>query len=127
MRTNITVISVGKTEKLSGGAPKLIFSASNGDGVESEFVTYKPAVIEEVKAGAILDVDIDEIGEDRYKVTWLYKTEDTRANGQAQSGTWREEKAAEIIANLVIADKVKTTSKLYARLLTWLNDSMPED
>jgi len=135
MRAQLTVIEVGSSEKLSGGATKLSFIAQNGEGKDIPCITFKPNILAEVKPGAILDVDYDELpytmrnGDPYtvYKVWGLYKEDGQSQNEKlAQSGTWREEKAAEIIANLWIAGQLKAKDKLKTRLLKWLEGSMPE-
>jgi len=132
MRTQITVISVGEKELLSGGAPKLTFTASNGDGVEMGCFTFKPTVIDEVAPGAVLDVDIESLQYTTkqgpltlYKVTWLYKPEEEKTKNQsAQSGTWKEEKAAEIIGQLLTGNIITTKHKLSKKLFKWLDETM---
>lgn len=134
MRAQLTVIEVESSEKLSGGATKLSFIAQNGEGKDIPCITFKQNIQAEVKPGAVLDADYDELPYTTasgplviYKVWSLHKENGQSQNEKpAQSGTWREEKAAEIIANLWIAGQLKAKDKLKARLLKWLEDSMPE-
>lgn len=134
MRTNLKVTAVGEQEQLSGGAPKLPFKALNEKGQEIICLTYKSNVISGVVVGAELDVDVDVLkysdrnGQpyDVYKITWLHTQDE--GNGKnpqsAQSGTWREEKAAEIIGNLLCACQIKPTHKLAKKLFKWLDESL---
>jgi len=137
VRTKLTVNSVGELEKLSGGAPKLQFTASkNGDGVEVGCYTFKPTVIEEVIPGNVIDVDLEEMHYSTkngdlvlYKITWIHKPEDeqVKPNGQpAQSGTWREEKAAEVIGQLLVGKVITSKHKLAKKLFAWLDETLPE-
>jgi len=133
MSTKLTVVRVGDLEKLSGGAPKLSFTASKEDGVEVGCFTFKPTVIEDVKEGAVIDVDLEEILYTTkngtltlYKITWLHKPEVEQSKQPSQSGTWREEKAAEIIGNMIIGKVITKQSKLGKMLFTWLEESLEE-
>ncbi len=135
MRAKITVTEVGKSETLSGGATKLSFMAQNGKGQVIPCITFKSNIQSEVKAGAVLDVDYDELNYatkegDQYQVykAWgLYKE-----NGQPpespilpERGTWREEKAAEVIGNLLCSGVIKESNKLARKLYKWLDNSLP--
>lgn len=134
MRTQLTVIKVGESEVLSGGATKLKFTAKDGREEVACF-TFKTNIISEVQPGAILDVDVDELhftakgGNDilAYKVWALHKEgESTNGKQLSQPGTWREEKAAECITALLVGQVIKSKHKLAKKLFTWLEDSMPE-
>jgi len=132
MRTKITVSEVGPSEHLSGGADKLIFLAENGKS-EDIYLTYKPTVIAAAIVGAVLDVDVDETviqykGErtPAYKVTWLHTDDEGNNKAPAQSGTWREEKAAEVIGNLLVGKVITDKHKLAKKLYKWLEASLIE-
>ena len=132
MRTQITVTELGPSEKLDT-VTKTFFMATNGDKQPRLCMTFKDFVAKEIKVDAVLDVEYEEITailpSKQHAPAWkVYKiyTGDKDSPTLPQSGTWREEKAAEIIAQLWIAGQLKPKDKLKARLLKWLEDSMPE-
>ena len=132
MRTNLTVIKVGEPELLSGGATKLMFQAMNGDGKAKDCFTFKPTVQAEVKEGAELDVEVDELKYTSpagpitvYKVTWNYNESIETPKQPAQGGTWAIEKAAEVIGQLLVGKVITDKSKLAKKLYKWLDDTMP--
>lgn len=131
MRGILTVTEVGRSEVLSGGATKLLFKAVNGDNLERDCFTFKPTVIAAVEEGAEIDVDYEEMkytGATILKITWLHDpAAEIKTNAPAQSGTWREEKAAEVIGNLMIGNVIDQKHKLAVKLFKWLDESLKEE